>query len=77
MITLKVSKAEPTCKEIETSAIIISEDLIKNKDRSEVFQDEANKIVDLLTGTLPGGTLDQILCRLLKDAACRLTVCKK
>jgi hypothetical protein len=72
MKIVAILKAQPTVDPIEAVKIIIGAEIpeIKNLEEARNFYIEQGKeLADVLCSTLPGGTLDQLICELLTRKA--------
>lgn len=72
MKIVSIFKAQPTVDPIEPVTILFSDDVpeIKElKDYRPFYIDQGKRLAEALCTTLPGGTLDQLLCELLTRRA--------
>ncbi len=88
MITLHLYKAQRTVQSepVNDVTIILNEEMPEIIGRSgqsvseamdqlrNIYQREANELAALLLKTLPGGTVDQLLCELLRIKASHFRV---
>ncbi len=79
MKIVAILKAQPTIKSepVESARIIMDEEIPESRslaESREFFIEEGKKIADALCSTLPGGTLDQLICELLTRKASLLRV---
>jgi hypothetical protein len=72
MKIIAILKAQPTVDPIEAVKIVMDEEIpeIKNLEEAKDFYIEQGKeLAAVLCSTLPGGTLDQLICELLTRKA--------
>lgn len=69
MKTIHIYKAQDIGdKKVETLEIYLDHEIPRFEDlktRIQVFEKEAFRLANVLCDTLPGGTLDQLICELL------------
>jgi hypothetical protein len=75
MKNISIRKAQPTIGDIESMTIIIDEEVPTFKTNAPVeeyrqfYIDQGRDLAEALCLTLPGGTLDQLICELLTRKA--------
>ncbi|MEN6466080.1 MAG: hypothetical protein ABFD62_12930 [Syntrophaceae bacterium] len=75
MKTIAIFKAHPTIGPVESATIIMDEEVptfappATLETVRDLYIDQGKKLADVLCSTLPGGTLDQLICELLTRKA--------
>lgn len=80
-MSIRLAKAMPTVGPIEDVTIAISGEVpvfssgaMMIEESAQFYQEQAVLLVDALQSALPGGTLDRVLCELLKRKASHFRV---
>lgn len=72
MKAIAIFKAQPTVNEVEPAKIVMDEEIPRMKtleEARELYIEQGKKLADALCDSLPGGTLDQLICELLTRKA--------